>query len=260
MTTTPRTQYILSSLRDRGTLTVAELSTQLGVSLPTIRKDVRLLAEQQLVLRQHGKISLPPAASTQPYQPYDARRVAQIDGKRAIAQVAVSMIRHDDTIILDAGTTALEIANALRGHPRVSIATNSVSVPNVLSDSDHLISLAGGQMINRSLCTAGSEAEAFFRSIHAEKAFIGISGVWDDLRLTTGLKAEAPVKSAMIAAAKRVIVVASNEKFYHSQMFGFCEPEKIDAIITTGPTLPDKILHQIERYHIELIYADKQGK
>lgn len=252
-----RIDYILSALRDRGTLTVNELSEQLGVSLVTIRKDIRLLAAQNLVVRQHGKISLP-LSTQQSYLPFNMRSVSQIDDKKCIAQVAASLIERDDTIILDAGTTTLAIANEIKNRPPVNIATNSISIPYTLSESDHLISLAGGQMLNHSLCTAGSDAENFFRSIQAEKAFIGLSGVWDNLSLTTGLKAEASVKGAMIAAAKRVIVVAANEKFYHSQMFNFCNADKIDTIITTGPTLPSSILEQIERHNIQLIYADTQ--
>lgn len=81
----------------------------------------------------------------------------------------------------------------------------------------------------------------------------GITSAW-----TTGLKAEAAVKGAMIAAARRVIVVAANQKFYHSQMFNFCDADKIDTIITTGPTLPESILEQIEQHHIKLIYADAE--
>lgn len=250
-----RSQYILNTLRDRGTLTVAELSEQLGVSLVTIRKDIRELAAQNLVMRQHGKISLP-ISTQQSYLPFNMRSISQIDDKKCIAQVAASMIDRDDTIILDAGTTTLAIATEIRNRPPVNIATNSISIPYTLSDSDHLISVAGGQMLNHSLCTAGTDAEHFFRSIQAEKAFIGLSGVWDNLSLTTGLKAEAAVKGAMIAAAKRVIVVAANQKFYHSQMFNFCDADKIDTIITTGPTLPESILEQIERHHIKLIYAD----
>lgn len=252
-----RIDYILSALRDRGTLTVNELSEQLGVSLVTIRKDIRLLASQNLVIRQHGKISLP-LSTQQSYLPFNMRSVSQIDDKKCIAQVAASLIERDDTIILDAGTTTLAIANEIKNRPPVNIATNSISIPYTLSESDHLISLAGGQMLNHSLCTAGSDAESFFRSIQAEKAFIGLSGVWDNLSLTTGLKAEAAVKGAMIAAAKRVIVVAANEKFYHSQMFNFCDADKIDTIITTGPTLPSSILEQIERHNIQLIYADAE--
>lgn len=252
-----RMEYILNALRDHGVLTVNELSEQLGVSLVTIRKDVRSLAAQNLVVRQHGKVSLP-RSTQQSYLPFNMRSISQIDAKKCIAQVAASMIDRDDTIILDAGTTTLAIAGEIKDRPPVNIATNSVSIPYTLSDSDHLISLAGGQMLNHSLCTAGSDAENFFRSIQAEKAFIGLSGVWDDLSLTTGLKAEAGVKSAMIAAAKRVIVVAANEKFYHSQMFNFCNADKIDTIITTGPTLPSSILDQIERHNIQLIYADTE--
>lgn len=104
-----RSQYILSALRDHGTLTVAELSEQLGVSLVTIRKDVRALAAQNLIVRQHGKISLP-IATQQSYLPFHIRSISQIDDKKCIAQVAASMIDADDTIILDAGTTTLAIA------------------------------------------------------------------------------------------------------------------------------------------------------
>lgn len=88
-----------------------------GVSLVTIRKDVRALAAQNLIVRQHGKISLP-IATQQSYLPFHIRSISQIDDKKCIAQVAASMIDVDDTIILDAGTTTLAIAMEIGGGRR----------------------------------------------------------------------------------------------------------------------------------------------
>ncbi len=254
-TTNPRIQYILSALMNRDMMTVSELSEQLGVSMVTIRKDVRALAEQNLVIRQHGKVMLP-THGQQNYLPFQMRSLTQSEEKRCIAAAAAALIEQNDAILLDSGTTTLAIAGQLRRRPPISIATNSVSVAHLLSESEHLISLAGGQMLNHSMCTAGPDAENFFRSIQVEKAFIGVSGVWDDLSLTTGLQPEAVVKAAMIRAAKKVIVVAANDKFHRSQMFNFCSADKIDTIVTSGPELPAHILRQIEQYRIRLIYAD----
>ncbi len=258
-TTNPRIQYILSALMDHNMMTVSELSEKLGVSTVTVRKDVRALAEQNLIVRQHGKVMLP-TSGQQNYLPFQMRSMTQSEEKRCIAAAAAAMIEKNDAIILDSGTTTLAIADQLRGCSPVNLATNSVSIAHLLSESNHMISLAGGQMLNHSMCTAGPDAENFFHSIQAEKAFIGISGVWDDLSLTTGLRPEAATKMAMIQAAKKVIVVAANDKFHRSQMFNFCAADKIDVIITTWPELPPHILQQIERHHIQLIYADtKQG-
>lgn len=250
-----RLKYIQEILLKKGEVTLQELSDELHVSLVTLRKDVTELQENGLAVRQRGKVALPDNHHSM-QQPYRLRKVLFETEKNLIAKKVIEMIKEDDSIILDSGTTTYAIAKELFDYSHISIATNSICAANVLNDSEHSLFLAGGLISSRGMCTVGKDAEEYFKKIHANKAFIATTGVREDLSLTVTLDIEIGVKKAMIEAADEIILVATSDKFHNNNLFSFCTVDKIDKIITTHPALPDTALALIEANGIELIYAD----
>lgn len=250
-----REKYILQTLQQKGSVSLAELSDSLGVSLVTIRKDVSSLEEKELVSRQHGRVSLP-------YQyvnnqiPFSLREAFNEQDKKLIAKAAALLIQPDDAIALDSGTTTCMLANEIKSLPPVSIVTNSIRAAMALDQGHHTVFLAGGQILSRCLCTVGPEAERIVYQIRPDKAFIGTTGISSDLNLTASLSIEVGIKQAMIQVARQVILVTSNQSFHRNRMFIFGNASQIDYIITTHPEPPASIMEQIAAHNIKLIYAD----
>ena len=250
-----REKYILQVLQQRGSVSLSELSNTLGVSLVTIRKDVSDLESQDLVSRQHGKVSLPFQYESSQI-PFGLRAVVNEQDKRMIAKAAARLVQPGDAIALDSGTTTAMIAEEIKSLPPVSIVTNSIRAAMALEQSQHAVFLAGGQMLGRILCTVGPDAEKIFYSLRPNKVFVGTTRISGDLSLTASLSNEAGVKRAMIQVASRVILVTSHESFRRNRMFIFCNASQIDCIITTHPEPPDSIMEQIAAHNIHLVYAD----
>ncbi|MEG0526803.1 MAG: DeoR/GlpR family DNA-binding transcription regulator [Longicatena sp.] len=250
-----RLKSIQEILFSKGEITLQELSDNLQVSLVTIRKDVTELQKEGLAVRHRGKVALP-SNHHAIQQPYRLRKVLFENEKSLIAKKVMEYITEDDSIILDSGTTTYAIAKELFNHSHISIATNSICAANILNDSEHSLFLAGGLLSSRGMCTVGGAAEDYFKSIHANKAFIATTGVREDLSLTVTLDIEIGVKKAMVEAADEIILVATSDKFHNNNLFSFCTVDKINKIITTHPAPPEAVLKLIDSYGIELIYAD----
>ena len=171
-----REKYILQALQQTGSISLSELSSTLGVSLVTIRKDVANLEAKELVSRQHGSVSLPYQYENNQI-PFSLREAFNEQDKKLIAKAAATLIHPDDAIALDSGTTTYMIANEIKSLPPVNIVTNSIRAAMALEQSHHTIFLAGGQVLSRSMCTVGPEAEKIFYKIRPDKVFIGTTGI-----------------------------------------------------------------------------------
>ena len=250
-----REKYILQALQQTGSISLSELSSTLGVSLITIRKDVANLEAKELVSRQHGSVSLPYQYENNQI-PFSLREAFNEQDKKLIAKAAATLIHPDDAIALDSGTTTYMIANEIKSLPPVNIVTNSIRAAMALEQSHHTIFLAGGQVLSRSMCTVGPEAEKIFYQIRPDKVFIGTTGISSDLNLTASLNIEVGVKQAMIQVARQVILVTSSQSFHRNRMFIFGSASQIHCIITTHPEPPAEILEQIAEHNIHLVYAD----
>lgn len=209
-----RQARIIERLRERGKVTVEELTETFGVSAPTVRADLAVLETRRLLRRTHGG-ALP--LETSLYEPPFAEREAAHSGeKRRIGRAAAAHIRPGETVILDAGTTTHEIARALAdaGTPRVTVVTNNLPSAVLLMDSaPHVtVIVIGGQTQPRRRATLGALAVRFLEPLQADRVFLGVSGVDAGAGLTAVDFDAVQVKQAMIAHAGEIIVVADSGK------------------------------------------------
>ena len=159
---------ILKLLQEEGTITIARLAEELGVSLETVRRDVKPLAMDGTVLKMHGAIGLPSLVGE---APFERRMREQADAKRAIARLVASTIGDGESVMLDTGTTTSFLARELTGHRRLTVVTNSSDIARTLATvNGNKVYMAGGELRSDSGASFGMSAIEFvgrFNVIHA---------------------------------------------------------------------------------------------
>ena len=209
MLPTQRRQAILAEVRQTRAVSAEELARRFGVSLETIRRDLRGLRDRGLLERVYGG-----ALSVRSSEgDYVTRSSLHGPRKQAIARLAATLVEPADTIVIDIGTTALEVARALPETFRGRVLTNSVPVAMVLASRDEIeLLLCGGQVRHGDAACYGAQAEAFFADFYADKAFLGSGGVHAQAGLTDYHPPEVTTRRTIIAHAAASYVLADSTK------------------------------------------------
>ncbi|ADK81796.1 DeoR/GlpR family DNA-binding transcription regulator [Sediminispirochaeta smaragdinae] len=250
-----RQNEILQIIKKNASINVKDLFPLYPVSSATIRKDLSILEEANLIIRKRGEAHI---VDSNTLTPFELRSRINHEIKVEIAKCAVNFINDGDSIILDSGTTTLEIARLLSNKNSITVLTNSLPVATVLANTQVSVSLSGGMLFSQNMSTQGPDAEAFFSRVKVDKAFIAASGV----RLNEGLAAlspfEAHLKRFMIKAANEVFGVFDSTKFDAAGINLFAGYGDIDYVITDKTHLPEMALEKFERDGLSYILADKQ--
>lgn len=209
MLTAERRRSIMQTLRSEGKVLASELSKTLHVSEDTIRRDLRELAAAGELQRVHGG-ALPRSPST---ASFTVRQQQAPEAKAAIARAAVELIRQDQVIILDGGTTLLQVAQHLPYDLRATVITHSPPVALALAEHPEIeIIVIGGKLYKYGLVNVGAAAIEAFQSFRADLCFLGISSLHPEIGISTLNLEESYVKRAMIASAAEVVALTSAEK------------------------------------------------
>ncbi|WP_425147260.1 DeoR/GlpR family DNA-binding transcription regulator [Deinococcus sp.] len=209
MLTRQRKQHILKILKRDGNVVAKALSEELGLSEDTIRRDLRELAAEGLLQRVHGgALPASPAAAD-----FAARQVLAPEAKVAIGGAAARLIRPGQVVILDGGTTAVQVARQLPPGLQATVVTHSPSVAVELAGHAGVeVVLIGGRLFKHSIVAVGAAAIEAMSQIRADLYFMGVTGVHVQEGLSTGDLEEAYVKRALSRRAAETIVLASSEK------------------------------------------------
>jgi DeoR/GlpR family transcriptional regulator of sugar metabolism len=209
MLTDERRDLILERLRADGTVVAAELSASLDVSADTVRRDLRELAEAGLLRRVHGG-ALPATVGARAYA---VRREQAPAAKAAIAEATVRLFRDDQVILLDAGTTTLEVARHLPPELTATVVTNSPAVAVALADHPKVdVSVVGGLLDKHAQALVGAATIEGLRFIRADVLVLGVCSLHPDVGITVLELEESYVKRAMIANSAEVVAVSAAEK------------------------------------------------
>jgi DeoR/GlpR family transcriptional regulator of sugar metabolism len=204
-----RRSLILERLRTQGRVLAADLSTELSVSSDTIRRDLRELDALGLLRRVHGGALRRHGDAA----PFAARARRAPEAKASIARRAATCIRGGDVVVLDGGTTTLELARALPDDLRAIVITTSPPIALALADHPGLdVTIIGGTLRPQALVTVGAAAAAALRSIRADVVFLGVCGLHPEIGVTTDNLEERHVKAAMIEGAAEVVALADHDK------------------------------------------------
>ena len=233
-----RRRRILTSLERSPAITTDEFAAELGVSPETVRRDLIELERRGMLRRVHGGAAslarLAPEESA-----YSDRVLEQSEAKRAIGAAAAALVVPGQTVVIDVGTTSLEVARALPHALHATIATPSLLVAAELSTRPNVqVLAAGGRVRPGDLACSGAETIDFFRDLHAEIAFLGSGAVSPAVGLTDYHRDEVPTKRVIIANAEQVFVLADSSKFDRSAPYRVCDLSDLDGIVTDLP-FPD---------------------
>ena len=227
--TEERRQLILERLRRDGKVVATELSDALDVSPDTVRRDLRELADAKLLRRVHGG-ALPPVVGARPY----VERLEQAPAAKAAIGLATSrLLRPGQVILLDAGTTTLEVARHLPHDLEATIVTNSPPVAAVLADHPTVeVTVVGGTLAKHAQALVGAATVEALRSVRADVLVLGVCSLHPEIGITVLDIEEAHVKRAMIANAAEVVAVSAADKLGSAGPYVIAPLEELTYVVT----------------------------
>jgi DeoR/GlpR family transcriptional regulator of sugar metabolism len=242
-----RQRRILELLEADGRLVATDLQDVLGVSGYTVRRDLDELADARRLQRVHGGAL---ARSTVPYT-YEGRQEHGVPGKLATARAAATLLQSGQVVILDGGSTALHLVEAIpEGHTGTFI-THSPPVAAALGRHPGLdVVVIGGTLERRAMASVGAETVRGYRQITADICFLGVWALHAEIGLSAGYYEEAEVLKVMIERADRVVGLASREKLGTVAPFTFAPAAALTHLATDAP---DDILVPFEELGLRIV-------
>jgi DeoR family fructose operon transcriptional repressor len=235
---TERQQEILTKSRLDGRVEVRELAELLDVTPETVRRDLTALERRGLLHRVHGgaipveRLGFEPAVSER-----ESLMSAQ---KERIARAALDELPDGGAIILDAGTTTARMAELLPTDRELTVVTHGLPIAMALAARPNItVHLLGGTIRGRTLAAVGTWTERDVRDVFADVAFLGINGLTVEQGLTTPDLVEAGVKRALVAAARRTVVVADHTKIGRSEFAHVAPLSAVDTVVTDADLDPE---------------------
>jgi len=237
MTPNPRQSMLLDEVRTRGSVSVEALSDQFGVTLQTVRRDVKLLSDAGLLARFHGGVRLP--ASTTENIAYRQRQQLNEAGKQRIARRVAKAVPDGCSLIINIGTTTEAIARELLRHKGLRVITNNLNVAAILSDNpDCEVIVAGGVVRARDRGIVGEVTVEFIRQFRVDIGLIGISGIEADGTLRDYDYREVNVAKSIIEHSREVWLAADHSKFNRPAMVELARLTQIDMLFTDAVPPP----------------------
>ena len=245
-----RRNLIVEYMNSRGKLVVEDIAKELNTSPMTIRRDLKYLEDNNIIKRTHGGAVLHNILTDE--MPYKQKSKKYVAEKSRIASFAVSLINEGMTVILDAGTTNMEIAKRLKDLNKVKVITTDLMIAAYLSQYKHIeIYCTGGLIEGLTGACSGSKAREFLEMIHADIAFLGASAIDVELGLSSPTIEKVEVKQQMIKSAEMVILVADHGKFGKKSFAKICGLNQFDYIITDSG-IDKEILDEIQHKGIKI--------
>ncbi|MBC8536900.1 DeoR/GlpR family DNA-binding transcription regulator [Feifania hominis] len=228
-----RQERILQYINIHKRVTVKELAKIFKTSVVTIRSDITELDNNGLVVKMHGGA----IAITDRYNleiPSKNKARQNTAAKRSIGQLAAGLVEENDIVILDSGSTALEVAKHLR-HKRITVITTDLQIGAFLASVNHgdiTLIITGGTVEPNTYTQCGVETLSFLRRFHVNKLFLGCDALDPIKGMSNRTLIEAEIKRAMIEAAEQVIAVADSTKHNREVFVHVCDTDAIDILVT----------------------------
>lgn len=249
MITSQRQTEILKAVQARGHYSIVDLALYLNVSTETIRRQVKELVAQELLIKFHGGVMLPNAPDELPFQ---RRMQFNASAKRAVAQAVAARINDGDTLILDSGTTTAYVAEALYAHAGLVIITNSADIACRLAQRNgNRVFLAGGEITPEGLAAFGSGVSAFLRQFRARYALISVGGISPRGDFGAFHLWEAEFAQTAIAQADAAWLIADHMKFGREAPVRAGEISQLAAVVSNQP-LPLPFAEYCETHGVEI--------
>lgn len=233
MYTNERRAAILKLLETNQEIHVTNLAQQFDTSEVTIRKDLTEMQRRNLLIRTRGGAIRVPKFQNDFDTAIETKQLYNYREKRAIGEAAARLIKDGETIMIDSGTTTLEVARHLDRFHNLTVITNAINIAIELLKYDRFsVILLGGHLRKASHSTVGPLAESTLRNLYCDKLFLGI----DSFNLTEGVSTpnieEANINQTMIAMARETIAVCDSSKFNKRSFAHIASVSQIHRVIT----------------------------
>jgi DeoR/GlpR family transcriptional regulator of sugar metabolism len=244
-----RRELILEEVRTGHGAGVVALAQRFDVSEMTVRRDLAQLAREGRLKRVRG------GAMTDRGEPPFARiAVEGLDEKNRIGRAAAGLLAEGQTLMVDIGTTTLALARHLHGRRLTVITSNLAVVEELLPEPEIELVVLGGIVRRNYRSLVGVLAEDALRQLSADVAFIGASGIRQDLSVMDSTIVEVPIKRAMIANAERTVLLADARKFEMRGSVRVCGPDDLDAVVTDAAA-DDPAVQGLVEAGVEVVHA-----
>lgn len=226
-----RKQEIVRRVQEHGSVQIAELADEFGVSTMTIRRDLSKLADEGIVRPEYGG-----ASRREDYlfeYSIQQKLKENAEEKSRIAEACLSFIHEGDSIFIDAGTTTAAIAERLPQDMELLVMTNSLLVANCLSsESKAKVIMCPGEYRAKSMAYLGSLTIDFVANFKVQTLFLGTESIVPSSGLAVPDISDGMTKKALVRQAKNVVCAADSGKFHQPFLYQFCKMDDIDTIVT----------------------------
>jgi len=246
-----RQSEIIDLLQDQDRLEVAALAESFGVSQMTIRRDLKELEKQGLLVRTHGGAV---AAGKLRFLERAFPHYAVSPQKAAIGKVAAGLVSPGQKVMVDTGTTALEVARNLPKDSDITVATTSLCVLQELYASPLQVLLFGGYARKEFPSLYGPLTEAMLKSFHVDILFMGCDGADSKSGFYTADLRISGLEQQMINIADRVVVVTESTKFGRKAFVRYATLEQVHTLVT-DPNLSETDRNNLKDARINIIFA-----
>ncbi len=231
--TEERRRAIHGMIERQGRVVISELSRHFEISAVTARADINELEKRNLLVRSHGGAirKHDPSADA----PLEVKESQHHEEKVRIGELAAALVREGQTVLLDSGTTTLEVARALRRQKlgRVTVITNSLTIAWELSSVPEIsLIMVGGMHRPISRSFAGPQAQRLLADLRVDHLFLGVDGLEPEVGPSTPDILEAELNATMIRSAREVTVVTDSSKIGRSSLSTIAPTASVNRIIT----------------------------
>lgn len=230
MKTQQRLDQIAAYLKHHTLVTVEQLVEATAASPATIRRDLIKLDRQGVISRSHGGVALKRFEAAQPTT--NEKQQRNLAEKQAIAGYAASLVRPGDAVVLDAGTTTLEVARRLT-HLPLRVFTVDLHIALLLSGFRQIeVTITGGRIDDSSQSCTGDYGRRMLRGIYPDIAFMSCNSWSDEAGVTTPTEEKAGLKQDVVATARRKVLLADSSKYGARSLFNVVPLHHFDDVVT----------------------------
>ncbi len=247
-----RQNDILALAREKGKVDVEEMSVRFNVSSQTIRKDLNVLCDKQLLQRVHGGAVVGSGIEN---VSYEARRLLAPESKKAIGKRAAELIPDNSSLLINIGTTTEQVEHSLSDHRGLLVISNNVNAVEIMKNFLGIeLIIAGGQVRRSDGGIVGGAAVDFINQFKVDYAVIGVSAIDEDGVLLDYDFREVRVAQAIIKNARHIILVADSMKLDRSAPIRIGHISQVDTLVTDA-SLPRKLQNICDEYNRNVIVA-----
>ena len=252
MLTTQRKQLILSRLKRDGQFVAKAFSEELGISEDTVRRDLRELAAEGHLQRVHGG-ALPASAAVGDLR---VRALLAPDDKRLVGRAGAALIQPGQVVILDGGTTSLQVVQHLPLDIKATVVTHSPTIAVALAEHANIeVLMLGGRLFRHSMVNVGAGVIEGATRVRADLYLMGVTGVHAEAGLTTGDFEEAAVKRALHERAAETVVLATLDKLGAASPFTVAPLKELAALVVPS-SIPAGLCKRLLATGVKVMQAE----